>query len=98
MIHYWGNVVEAVFWMAVATGVYFRSEHKLGDARLGTGETAAVAFFWFGVSDLVETTTGAWYHPLALLVWKAACVVALLHCLHRHRQSSRHPPAIEGRT
>ena len=28
MIHYWGNVIEAVFWMMIAATVYLRSDHS----------------------------------------------------------------------
>ena len=45
---------------------------------------AVVALFWFGISDFIEARTGAWYRPPGLLLWKAACVAALLHCLFRY--------------
>ncbi len=86
MIEYWGNVIEAGFWMAIAAIVYWRSDRRSGP-RLGTGEWTAVILFWFGISDLVETTTGAWYRPLALLVMKGACIAGLLLCYIRYRQS-----------
>ena len=59
MIHYWGNVIEAVFWMMIAATVYLRSDHSSAPGRLGVGTRAAVAFFWFGISDLIEVQTGA---------------------------------------
>jgi len=87
VLHYWGNVIEAGFWMVVAAIVYWRSDRRSGP-RLGTGEWAAIAFFWFGISDLIEATTGAWYRPLGLLAMKGACVAVLLHCYLRYRQSA----------
>jgi len=38
----------------------------------------AVVFVLFGISDLVETQTGAWWKPWWLLVWKVLCVHAML--------------------
>lgn len=35
---------------------------------------AAVTFAAFGLSDVVEVQTGAWYRPWWLFAWKAACV------------------------
>jgi hypothetical protein len=53
------------------------------------GRGLAVALLAFGVSDLVETRTGAWYDPPWLLAWKAACVIAigvLGVAVYRHRK------------
>jgi hypothetical protein len=85
VIEHWGNVIEAVFWIVVAAIVYCRSHHKAG-TRLGTGEWAAITFFWFGISDFIEVRTGAWYRPLGLLAMKAACIAALLFLYVRHRR------------
>jgi len=92
MIHYWGNVIEAVFWLAVAATVYLRSERSSGPGRLDLGTRAAVAFFWFGISDFIEVRTGAWYRPLGLLAMKGICVAVLLHCFVCHRRTQVHPP------
>ena len=48
--------------------------------------SAAVVFIAFGVSDIVETTTGAWWRPWWLLVWKGVCVLALLTLFVRWRR------------
>jgi hypothetical protein len=34
----------------------------------------------FGLSDLVESQTGAWWTPWWLFAWKALCVLGLLAC------------------
>jgi hypothetical protein len=87
MIEYWGNMIEAVFWILVAAVVYGRSDHKTG-TRLGTGEWAAITFFWFGISDLIEVRTGAWYRPLGLLAMKGTCIAVLLILYLRHRRAT----------
>lgn len=67
----WSNYAEAFLWVAigVAVSVFGRSRARIGLT------TALIAF---GVSDLVETRTGAWYRPWWLLGWKAACVLAMV--------------------
>jgi hypothetical protein len=49
-------------------------------------------FAFFGLSDLVEVTTGAWWRPWWLLAWKAACLLGLiaigLHHWHRENAAS----------
>jgi hypothetical protein len=37
-----------------------------------------LTFMAFGISDLVEMRTGAWYRPWWLLIWKATCIMAIL--------------------
>ena len=34
----------------------------------------ALAFFAFGISDLIEAETGAWWRPFWLLVLKGGCI------------------------
>ena len=55
---------------------------------------AAITFAIFGASDLVEATTGAWWRPWWLLLWKAACLFAFLVLLVRYvrRRSQRQDP------
>lgn len=42
---------------------------------------AAVTLILFGFSDIVEASTGAWWRPWWLFVWKALCVLILLMLL-----------------
>ncbi|MBN1765482.1 MAG: hypothetical protein JW860_09520 [Sedimentisphaerales bacterium] len=37
-----------------------------------------VLFIFFGLSDLMEIKTGAWFHPWWLLLWKATCITGFL--------------------
>lgn len=66
------NYAEAGLWFAIAAAVLWR----FGLSRRAV--IAAAALVLFGVSDIVETTTGAWWRPWWLFVWKAACVATLL--------------------
>ncbi len=39
-----------------------------------------VVVFLFGVSDVIEFFTGAWWKPPALIVFKAVCVTGIVFC------------------
>ena len=76
------NRLEAGLWIVVAlamTVAAVRRRHVRRECMIG-----AIAFALFGISDLVETTTGAWWRPWWLLAWKAACLVAFLWLLKRY--------------
>lgn len=81
------NRVEAGLWIAVAIGCVVAM--RLRPRVRGDLLVAALAFALFGVSDLVETTTGAWWRPWWLLAWKAACVVVFGTLLARHVRRQR---------
>ena len=78
------NNIEAVVWWVVGLLAYKA-------ARDRHFPRAAVAFLItlviFGVSDLVEAHTGAWWRPWWLFTWKAACVIVLLLMLVGCRRS-----------
>ena len=76
------NRLEAALWMTVAIVMIvsaLRRRHMRYECLV-----AALAFALFGVSDLVETTTGAWWRPWWLLAWKLACAIALFYSLLRY--------------
>lgn len=67
----YANIAEAGLWSALAAVVSLRGRTPLR-------WWLALALLAFGVSDLVETRTGAWYRPWWLLAWKAACIVGIV--------------------
>ena len=74
------NVCEAFLWLGVGLAVYLQSRRSAApDRRLGT--VAAISFIAFGLSDLIELQTGAWWRPWPLLVLKGACILSLVACL-----------------
>lgn len=87
----YGNFGEAVLWLVIAGIIAVRSRRAdVVVRRLGV--IAAAAFVAFGVADVVEAGTGAWWRPWWLLVWKAACVmvfVGLFAGYVRHRRLGR---------
>ena len=73
------NSLEAVLWISIGVVVFV----KAGTARprhRRLGLISAVWFVLFGISDVIEVFTGAWWHPWWLLAWKATCLVALVSC------------------
>jgi hypothetical protein len=74
------NFIEACFWAGVAVGVLIFSE-RLPDKRRRIAYVATAAFFLFGISDVVEIHTGAWWRPPWLLLLKGCCIIVLLACL-----------------
>jgi hypothetical protein len=79
------NLSEAALWFACAMAVGVASRRSATGARRNAW-LAVVAFIAFGVSDLIEIQTGAWWRPWWLFVLKAACVLVLVGCFLRHRR------------
>jgi hypothetical protein len=72
------NSLEAVFWMTVGVFVWRKSRFSPSHRRLGW--IAANWFVLFGISDVFEVYTGAWWRPLPLLIFKGICVIVLITC------------------
>jgi hypothetical protein len=68
------NYVEAGLWISIGIGFTLAALRQTGIARRHCW-IAAVDFILFGISDLVEATTGAWYRPWWLLIWKVLCLL-----------------------
>ena len=80
------NYVEAALWSIIGAGFLLHAILKRGGA---TSLVAAVAFFLFGISDVIETRTGAWWRPWWLLVMKGGCIAVFLALLARHVVAAR---------
>ncbi len=66
------NGVKAGLWALIALVLATRARGKPLVAAI------SVILVAFGASDIVEISTGAWWRPWWLLVWKGVCVSALL--------------------
>jgi hypothetical protein len=71
-----GNYIEAVLWCVIALGFGVQAIRKSGAIRTRCAQ-AAILFLLFGLSDVVEVQTGAWWRPWWLLLWKGGCVIGL---------------------
>jgi hypothetical protein len=88
-LHRDGNLIEAIVWFVLAVVLLLHSLRAPKHTR-PTLHILASAIVVFGVSDLVEMRTGAWWRPWWLFVWKAACVVVLFFgFLRYHRLTKR---------
>ena len=78
------NLLEAALWLGIAvtaTAIAARS----GPGRVRSRcLVLAVTLLAFGLSDVVETRTGAWWRPWWLFAWKAVCVCVFLALLAEH--------------
>jgi hypothetical protein len=74
-IHGIGNAIEAGVWWALGMCVLFtgcRQKQELRNVLI-----VGVTLILFGVSDVVEIPTGAWWRPWWLFAWKGFCVLLL---------------------
>ena len=74
------NLVEGIFWIGLGVWVLLtrRFIHKQLLYSL------AITLIAFGISDFVETHTGAWWTPFWLLAWKAICISVVILYLVKH--------------
>jgi hypothetical protein len=70
------NFFEALLWAVVGLVFAWRACKKTKYRGLQIG--ASVSFLLFGITDLIEMRTGAWYTPWTLFAFKAACVLSFL--------------------
>ena len=75
----WVNLGEAALWVALGLCVLVLSRRTRWHLGL------AATLIAFGISDVVETQTGAWWRPPWLLAWKAACLVGFVVLYARRR-------------
>ena len=79
-----GNLFEAGFWVLFGVMLAVAARRKRAVRRLGL--VSCLISVLFGISDLVEASTGAWWRPWWLLLWKAVCVSGLAVCFLAYRK------------
>ena len=72
-----GNYVEAGVWIVIGLICGVLAGLKTGVVRQRLLCSIPV-FIAFGVSDIVEVQTGAWWRPWWLFVWKGSCVLGMV--------------------
>ena len=88
------NYIEAALWGVIGLVLLVHAALRVSDSRKAAVFAGGV-FLVFGLSDVVEVHTGAWWRPWWLLLWKAACVSSMIALLakywwDRHRSMSNH--------
>ncbi|WP_437202326.1 hypothetical protein [Planctomicrobium sp. SH664] len=89
-----GNFLEACLWFVLGIGTFLA-----GNVRGLTPFVRwllVVSYFAFGLSDLIEIKTGAWYSPPALLVFKGLGLTGIAVGLRR-LWNARRPGISEDR-
>lgn len=81
----WANYVEAGFWLLCAAFVLLTNRND--SVRRRSRIVLAAALAAFGVSDVVEVQTGAWWKPWWLLGWKGLCLIVILATIARLARS-----------
>lgn len=76
------NGCEALLWIGLA-GFLFRRYRNAAQPVHRLSRIASVWLFLFGVSDVIEIQTGAWWRPWWLLVLKGVCLTGLFVCAWR---------------
>ena len=71
------NYVEAGLWAALGIACAARSFRSRAVVRMDLA-VLAVTLIVFGLSDVIEVQTGAWWRPPWLLAMKAACLAVML--------------------
>ncbi|WP_449418728.1 hypothetical protein [Phormidium nigroviride] len=85
-IYEYGNYIEAAIWGLFAIGFSISAAKEIGKMRIHR-LIATLTFFLFGLSDIVEVQTGAWWHPWWLFLWKSFCVMSMIGLLVVHLRS-----------
>lgn len=68
------NAVEAAWWILLALTIPFL---PFPATVRWSRFPLALVLLLFGLSDVVEIWTGAWWRPWWLGVWKGTCVLAI---------------------
>ncbi len=88
------NQFEAGFWFLIALVLVLFYRRKLPRPWAWL---LPLSFAVFGVSDVIELDTGAWWRPWWLGAMKVACVLVFLLALRTYRQTQLRTSLREGR-
>ena len=87
-----GNLIEAGLWFVVTMVLLTQGLRARGPLRRVLA-FLTVAFFVFGISDLIEARTGAWWRPFWLLLMKSGCVGTFMYGFREYYRIKKRPGA-----
>ncbi len=87
--HQTANTLEAILWAVIGCVFLWQAVRRNPPFPRNRCLIAAAAFLTFGLSDVIEITTGAWWRPWWLFAMKAACVLVLVGLYIDHVRSRR---------
>ncbi|MEY3457282.1 MAG: hypothetical protein RL215_439 [Planctomycetota bacterium] len=96
-IHSLGNGIEAVVWWVLGLCVLAAAVRQNPQRR--NIVIVGMILILFGISDIVEISTGAWWRPWWLFAWKAVCIVTLCwqwYAYYKRQGFSSIPPEQDG--
>jgi len=73
------NILEALFWFLLSV-MFFRYYLKSNSLLKSKFLILSITLILFGISDMIELFTGAWYEPLGLMVLKLSCGASMIYC------------------
>ena len=75
------NYIEAMLWFVIAVSMFGIAWFDSGySAYKRVMILASLFFFAFGISDVIEASTGAWWKPAGLLILKVSCIIGFVYC------------------
>lgn len=74
------NLIEALIWFSISVK-FATLAIKNATALKRAFIVFSLTMFLFGISDLIELFTRAWYKPVGLFLLKASCVVSIAYCV-----------------
>lgn len=83
------NRFEAALWLLIAAWIGLHALfRKIRNVAVRSYQPIAVlAFAGFGVSDIIESYTGAWWRPWWLLTLKLCCIAVFVFCYSALRRA-----------
>jgi len=78
------NLCEGSLWLVIAAVIAWKLRKSAPAARIYW--LLPPAFFVFGISDFIESRTGAFWDPWWLLVMKTVCVIVFVVAGLRYRR------------
>ncbi len=81
------NLVEIVLWSCMGLG--FAVYAFVTGRQRPRSFLIAVVFALFAVSDVIELSTGAWWRPWWLMLWKTVCLVTLVAFAVDYRRKAK---------
>ena len=74
------NFFEAILWFSLAAFILIFGVLR-GKIVVGQRKTflfLSAVLLLFGISDLIEMKTGAWWSPIWLLLYKGVCIIGII--------------------
>ena len=72
------NSVEAAVWISIGLLLLAGSKKAAVNSSRKGVVALSILFVTFGISDVVEVYSGAWWRPWWLLIWKTLNAIGLL--------------------